>query len=63
MKRVILLIGYGYIIIKLLQRKPANRLGVRGAQEVKDHPWFKNFSWKDLYEKKLIPKFVPKVRQ
>jgi len=43
-----------------LQRKPGNRLGKTGAQEVKEHPWFKNFPWKDLYEKKLVPKFIPK---
>jgi serum/glucocorticoid-regulated kinase 2 len=38
-----------------------NRLGLKGAQEVKDHPWLKNFPWKDIYEKKIQPKFVPKV--
>jgi len=47
-------------INKLLQRKPANRLGLRGAQEVKDHVWFKGYPWKDLYERKLSPLFVPK---
>lgn len=45
----------------MLQRKPANRLGLRGAQEVKDHVWFKNYPWKDLYEKRINPTFVPKV--
>lgn len=48
-------------ITQLLQRKPANRLGLRGAQEVKDHVWFKNYPWKDLYEKRINPTFVPKV--
>jgi len=47
--------------IKLLQRKPANRLGLRGAQEIKDHAWLKYYPWKDLYEKKLESPFVPKV--
>ena len=50
-------------MIQLLQRKPANRLGLRGAQEVKDHVWFKNYPWKDLYEKRINPLFVPKVKE
>jgi hypothetical protein len=29
--------------IRLLQRKPANKLGLRGAQEVRDRPWFKYY--------------------
>jgi len=48
-------------INKLLQRKPVNRLGTRGPQEVKDHPWFRNFPWKDLYEKKMQTQFIPKA--
>ena len=26
---------------KLLQRKPMNRLGIRGISELKNHPWYK----------------------
>lgn len=33
---------------------------MKGAQEVKDHPWFKNYPWKDVYEKRLQPKYIPK---
>jgi serum/glucocorticoid-regulated kinase 2 len=44
-----------------LQRKPANRLGLRGGAEVKAHPWFNDFNWQDLYEKKMVPPFKPKV--
>ena len=36
-------------INRLLQRKPANRLGLRGPTEVKEHPWIKDFDWKNLY--------------
>ena len=43
-----------------MQRKPANRLGLRGATEVKEHGWLKMFPWKDLYEKKLDAPFLPK---
>jgi len=46
-------------INKLLQRKPANRLGLRGASEVKEHPWLKDYNWKDLYEKKIKAPFIP----
>ena len=46
-------------INKLLQKKPANRLGLRSAKEVKDHPWIKKYPWKDLYYKKLDPPFTP----
>jgi hypothetical protein len=43
-----------------LQRKPANRLGLRGAQEAREHSWLKYFPWKDLYEKKIESPFIPK---
>ena len=46
-------------INKLLQRKPANRLGLRSAEEVKEHPWIKKYPWVDLYNKKIIPTFKP----
>lgn len=48
-------------INKCLQRKPANRLGLRGISEAKEHPWFKNYPWKDLYEKKIESPFFPKA--
>lgn len=48
-------------INKLLQRKPANRLGLRGAAEAKEHSWFKLFNWKDLYLRNLPSPFLPKI--
>ena len=47
-------------INKLLQRKPIHRLGVNGAREVKEHPWFANFPWNDLYNMKLESPFIPR---
>lgn len=44
----------------MLQRKPVNRLGYNGINEIKDHPWVKYYPWKDLYEKNLEAPFVPK---
>ena len=44
----------------MVQRKPANRLGYNGINEIKDHPWLKYYPWRDLYEKKLEAPFLPK---
>lgn len=32
-------------IERLLDRDPANRLGVNGAEDVKAHPWFKDLNF------------------
>ncbi len=47
-------------INRMLQRKPMNRLGVHGAQEVKEHPWFNDFNWKELYNMKMESPFIPR---
>ncbi len=44
----------------MIQRKPINRLGYNGINEIKEHPWLKYYPWKDLYEKKLESPFMPK---
>ncbi|CAD8105813.1 unnamed protein product [Paramecium sonneborni] len=44
---------------KLLQRKPQNRLGNNGPDEVKEHPWFRDFSWEKLITKQIIAPFIP----
>ena len=49
-------------INKCLQRRPANRLGVNGPVEVKQHVWFKSFNWKLLMEKKMQALFVPNMK-
>ncbi|CAD8059442.1 unnamed protein product [Paramecium sonneborni] len=45
---------------KLIQRKPANRLGVNGPDEVKAHQWFKDYSWDKLLERQLTSPYIPK---
>lgn len=40
---------------KLLQRRPVNRLGWAGVEEVKAHAWLRHFPWKDLIEGSLEP--------
>jgi serine/threonine protein kinase len=36
---------------RLIQRKPQNRLGFNGPEEVKSHSWFRNFNWEKLIKK------------
>ncbi|UJR24837.1 hypothetical protein I4U23_006209 [Adineta vaga] len=45
----------------LLQRDVDKRLGCMGklAEEVKDHPYFKDMEWKQVYLLKLIPPLIP----
>ena len=46
-------------INQTLKRKPANRLGLNGPEEVMNHPWFRDFPWEDLHEKTLKSPFIP----
>ena len=46
-------------INKTLQRKPINRLGLNGPEEVKNHPWFKDYPFDDLLNYKIEPTFIP----
>ena len=45
------------LLRKLLERDPNKRLGggIRDAQEIKDHPYFKDVNWDDIYNKKVKP--------
>ncbi|UKZ79395.1 hypothetical protein TrVFT333_007148 [Trichoderma virens FT-333] len=48
------------IIIKLLDREPNHRLGVKGgASEVKAHPFFADVDWTELLQRKYKPPFKP----
>jgi serum/glucocorticoid-regulated kinase 2 len=50
------------LIEGLLRKDPTKRLGSqRGAQEIKDHPWFANIDWKKMEEQKYEPFFRPKI--
>jgi len=46
-----------------IQRKPLNRLGFNGPEEVKEHPFLKDVNWRDLLAKKLTPPFIPKAKK
>lgn len=41
-----------------LLRKPFKRLGFRGIEEIKQHPWLNNIYWKELANKKLKSPFI-----
>lgn len=45
-------------INKLIIRKPMDRLGFNGIEEIKNHPWFATINWKDYYDKKLKSPFI-----
>ncbi|CAD8137245.1 unnamed protein product [Paramecium octaurelia] len=45
---------------KLIQRKPANRLGVNGPDEVKAHQWFKDYAWDKLLDRQITAPYIPR---
>ena len=50
-------------INSLLLRKPEMRMGsTNGAKELMNHPWLKNYPWKQLESKILQAPFVPEKR-
>jgi len=48
-------------INKLLNRKSENRLGARGPEEVKSHPWLKNVNWDLMKKQKIKAPYLPGV--
>jgi hypothetical protein len=50
------------ILTGLLNRDPSRRLGVKGAEDIKRHPFFHNhIDFKHLAQKKIRPPFKPSV--
>lgn len=47
------------LIRQLLNRNPADRLGSKGAHEVKNHLFFENIEWVTLLKKQVTPPFRP----
>ena len=43
----------------MIQRKPINRLGLKGPAEVKNHPWLADFPWEELNQRKIKAPFIP----
>ena len=40
-------------INKLIRRKPMDRLGLNGPEEVKSHSWLSDFDWNKLEDYKI----------
>ena len=36
-----------------------NRLGINGPEDVKNHPWLRNFNFDDLLAKRIASPFIP----
>jgi len=51
------------LIKNLLRSKPVKRLGVLkgGAELIRRHPWFADFSWNGLTSFTLSPPIIPQV--
>ncbi|CAO3692518.1 unnamed protein product [Rhizopus stolonifer] len=45
----------------LLTRDPDERLGNKGSEEIKNHPFFASIDWRKLNQKKLQPPYKPSV--
>lgn len=48
------------LLSKLLDPSPSRRLGARGAEEVKNHSFFKSIDWDKLEHREIRPPFVPR---
>jgi len=49
------------ILISLLQKNPKDRLGTKGAAEVKSHHWFNGIDWNELQNKSYGSPFIPEL--
>lgn len=47
------------LINKLILLNPDKRLGNKGINEIKNHPFFKYYDWKSVYLKKIESPFIP----
>ena len=48
-------------ILRKLIRDPETRLGANGADEIKNHPFFRGIDWNHIKET-LIPPFIPELK-
>ncbi|EGR27813.1 protein kinase domain protein [Ichthyophthirius multifiliis] len=50
------------LLNRLFEKNPFVRLGINGAEEIKDHPWFMDVEWDVIYNKQYAAPFIPKVK-
>uniref|UniRef100_A0A0N5AVM8 Ribosomal protein S6 kinase n=1 Tax=Syphacia muris TaxID=451379 RepID=A0A0N5AVM8_9BILA len=48
-------------INRLLQKSPKDRLGNKGVEEIKNHPFFFGINWEKCEKRMLEPPFKPKI--
>lgn len=46
---------------KIFVADPKKRLGIKGANEIKNHIFFKEIDWDAIYNKKIKPPFMPRI--
>ncbi|KAI9320785.1 kinase-like domain-containing protein, partial [Dichotomocladium elegans] len=46
----------------LLERDPRRRLGANGVDEIKAHMYFAGISWDDVYNRRLVPPYLPNLK-
>lgn len=51
------------LIVKLLNKNPRKRLGHNSTKEIMDHPWFADINWKKLENKKIVPPYMPEIKE
>lgn len=50
------------LLSRLLDKNKSTRLGCKGAESVRNHPWFENVRWNKLLNKEHRAPFVPVIR-
>ena len=53
----------GKFINSLLQRKPENRLGTNGIDDLKQHPWLSDINWEKIRNKQAKAPFLPPSKE
>lgn len=52
------------LIQRLLTKDEHKRLGSDlGAEDIKAHPWFAGIDWEGIYNKTVVPPYVPKLKK
>ena len=49
------------LLSKLIVKDPKQRLGINGALEIKNHPFFENVRWEEVLIKKKKAPIIPTV--
>lgn len=52
------------LLARLLERDPRRRLGSgpTASEEIRNHPWFSDLNWEDVYFRRYKPRYKPNVK-